>query len=409
MVGYENMKYNSNIFSHANIGHLRLRNRIIRSGCFEGMAFNGEVTGELVEHHKKVAAGGTAMTTVAYCSVSFDGRAFDQELWMRDEIVPGLRNLTDTVHKQGAAVSIQLNHCGFFSDRKVIGEKPVGASKKYCAYRMSWCKEMTEKQITEKIDDFGQAAVLAKKGGFDAIEIHAGHGYLISQFLSPWTNTRMDKYGGPLENRARFAIDVIRKVRASVGPGFPILIKMNLEDGFKGGLVLDEAVRAAVMFEREGVDALIPSCGFTSRTPWYMLRGKVPVRDMAKNQEKMFSRLGLLIIGRLMIREYPFESMFLLNAAKKIKGEVKVPVIYVGGVLSRNDIDTALQFGFDFVQVGRATVRDPDFVKRIESGEILGSDCDHCNRCIAAMYSGGVYCVSEEKGLISYPDRCDEN
>jgi 2,4-dienoyl-CoA reductase-like NADH-dependent reductase (Old Yellow Enzyme family) len=219
----------------------------------------------------------------------------------------------------------------------------------------------------------------------------------------------MDKYGGPLENRARFAIDVIRKVRASVGPGFPILIKMNLEDGFKGGLVLDEAVRAAVMFEREGVDALIPSCGFTSRTPWYMLRGKVPVRDMAKNQEKMFSRLGLLIIGRLMIREYPFESMFLLNAAKKIKGEVKVPVIYVGGVLSRNDIDTALQFGFDFVQVGRATVRDPDFVKRIESGEILGSDCDHCNRCIAAMYSGGVYCVSEEKGLISYPDRCDEN
>jgi len=160
------MKNNKKIFSSVNIGDLGLRNRIIRSGCFEGMAFNGEVTGELIEHHKKVAAGETAMTTVAYCAVSFDGRAFDQELWMRDEIVPGLKTLTDTVHKQGAAASIQLNHCGFFSDRKVIGEKPVGASKKYCAYRMSWCEEMTGKQITQKIDDFGHAASLAKRAGF---------------------------------------------------------------------------------------------------------------------------------------------------------------------------------------------------------------------------------------------------
>ena len=179
---------------------------------------------------------------------------------------------------------------------------------------------------------------------------------------------------------------------------------MNLEDGFKGGLVLDEAVRAAAMFEKEGVDALIPSCGFTSRTPWYMLRGKVPVRDIAKNQEKMLSSLGLFLFGRLMVREYPFKSMFLLNAAKKIKDEVRIPVIYVGGVMSRNDIEDALEYGFDFVQVGRATIRDPDFAKKIKGGVIQESDCDHCNRCIAAMYSGGVYCVSEEKGLIPYPD-----
>jgi 2,4-dienoyl-CoA reductase-like NADH-dependent reductase (Old Yellow Enzyme family) len=403
------MKNERKIFSPANIGKLKLRNRIIRSGCFEGMSFGGEVTGELIEHHKEVAAGGTAMTTVAYCSVSFDGRAFDHELWMRDEIVPGLRKLTDAVHKEGAAASIQINHCGFFSDRKVTGVRPVGASKKYCTYRMSRCIEMTSEQIGEKIDDFGRAASLARDAGFDALEIHGGHGYLISQFLSPWTNSRKDKYGGSLENRAGFAIEVIRKIRASVGPDFPILVKMNLEDGFKGGLVLEEAVQAAAMFEKEGADALIPSCGFTSRTPFYMLRGKVPVRDMAEYQEKFFSRFGLLIFGRFMVREYPFEKMFLLNAAKKIKNKVKIPVIYIGGVLSVNDIETALESGFDFVQVGRATIRHPDFVKKIEKGEICGSDCDHCNRCVAAMYSRGVYCVSEEKGLIVWPGQSDEN
>ena len=206
------------------IGDLQLRNRFIRAGCFEGMSQGGRVTPDLIEHHRRVAAGSAAMTTVAYCSVSPDGRAFDHELWMRPEILPGLRDLTAAVHREGAAASIQLAHCGFFASPQVIGRRPLGASRKLCLFRLSYCQEMTGSQIEAKIEDFRRAALLAREAGFDAVEIHAGHGYLLSQFLSPWTNHRRDQYGGSLENRLRFPAAVIRRVRRAIGPGFPILV-----------------------------------------------------------------------------------------------------------------------------------------------------------------------------------------
>lgn len=178
------------IFSPFSIHDLKLKNRIIRAGCFEGMCQDGQVTDQLIEHHRRVAEGGVAMTTLAYCSVSYDGRVFGHELWMREDILPDLERFTRAVHKEGSKASIQLGHCGFFTSRKVIGKRPMGASPKLCTFTLSYCREMTQADIDEKINDFVQAAVLSKKAGFDAIEIHAGHGYLLSQFLSPWTNKR---------------------------------------------------------------------------------------------------------------------------------------------------------------------------------------------------------------------------
>jgi 2,4-dienoyl-CoA reductase-like NADH-dependent reductase (Old Yellow Enzyme family) len=388
------------VFTPAKINGLTLRNRVIRAGCFEGMCQGGNVTDALIEHHRRVAAGGVGMTTVAYCSVSFDGRAFGHEMWMRPEIVPDLTRLTDAVHREGAAASIQLGHCGFFSSPREIKRTPMGASPKWCLFRMSRCKAMTETEIARKVEEFAAAAMLARQAGFDAVEIHAGHGYLLSQFLSPWTNHRADAYGGSLENRLRFPLAVIRRARQALGPDFPILIKMNQRDGMRDGLELDEAVEIARRFEAEGADALIPSCGFTAKTPLYMMRGNVPTMDMAANQQSPLMRLGLILFGRFMVQEYPFERMFLLEGARKIKDAVRIPVVYIGGVTSADDMERAMAEGFGFVEVGRAIVRDPDFVRKVRAGEVRESDCDHCNRCIASMDAGGVYCVADERGFL---------
>jgi len=378
-----------------------LRNRIIRAGCFEGMCQNGQVTAKLIEHHRRLAEGGIAMTTVAYCSVSKDGRAFEHELWMREKIIPDLKKLTDAVHNEGAAASIQLGHCGFFTNRNVIGKKPMGASPKFCIFCMSMCRQMTIQDIEEKIQDFIHAALQAKEAGFDAIEIHAGHGYLLSQFISPWTNKRKDKYGGSLENRLRFPVEVIKQVRNVVGPDFPILVKMNQRDGMTGGIEIEDAVQIAKAFEAAGANALIPSAGFTSKVPFLMLRGNLPVKEMSDNQTDLLKRFGLKLFGRFMVPEHPYEPLFLLEGAKRIKDAIDIPVIYIGGTDSLSGINELLNDGFDFIQIGRATIQDPDFVKKLKSGEIEKSECDHCNRCVAAMDAGGVYCVSNEIGFLS--------
>jgi 2,4-dienoyl-CoA reductase-like NADH-dependent reductase (Old Yellow Enzyme family) len=388
------------VFSQGKIGALELRNRVIRAGCFEGLCQQGNVTDALIEHHRRVAAGGVAMTTVAYCSISFGGRAFGHEMWMRAEIVPDLKRLTDAVHREGAAASIQLGHCGFFANPKEIGHRPLGASPKFCLYRMSYCRQMTENEILDKVAEFGKAATLAKQAGFDAVEIHAGHGYLLSQFLSPWTNHRADQYGGPFENRLRFPAVVIRHVRQTVGSDFPVLVKMNQRDGMRGGLELGEAVQVARRFELEGASAIVPSCGFTAKTPLYMMRGNVPTLEMSRNQRNPIMRSGLILFGQFMVQEYPFQRLYLLEGARRIRDAVNIPVVYVGGVLSIDDMEQVIQEGFGFVEVGRATIRDPSFVDKLKRGEIRESDCDHCNRCIAAMDAGGVYCVADEKGFL---------
>ncbi|MBN1366580.1 MAG: NADH:flavin oxidoreductase [Dehalococcoidales bacterium] len=389
----------SKVFTPGKIGNLTLRNRTIRSGCFEGLSPDATPGEALIEYHRKIAAGGIGMTTVAYCAVSKDGVAFGHEMWMREEIVPILKRLTDAVHKEGAAASIQLGHCGFFANKRASGRTPIGPSRKLCLFRYSICRPMTEDDMQHVREDFGKAAKTAVRAGFDAVEIHAGHGYLLSQFLSPWTNGRKDRYGGSLENRLRFPASVIKYVREVVGPGYPILVKMNTEDGFKGGLTIHEAVTAAQRFEAAGASALVPSCGFTARTSFYMMRGQVPIREYIKSERNPLTKIGMALFGRLIVKEVPFKELFLFDHAKMIKDAVKIPVAYIGGVTSLANMNQVLEAGFEFVQIGRATVRDPDVIKKMQSGEIAGVDCDHCNRCVAEMAATGICCPSETKGL----------
>jgi 2,4-dienoyl-CoA reductase-like NADH-dependent reductase (Old Yellow Enzyme family) len=389
----------SKIFIPGRIGNLELRNRIIRSGCFEGMSPHATPSDELTKHHRNVAAGGTAMTTVSYCSVSDDGVAFGHEIWMRPEIIPQLKKLTDAVHKEGAAASIQLGHCGFFANKSAIGKTPIGPSRKLCLFRYSICREMTEEDMQRVIEDFGKAAKMAIEAGFDAVEIHAGHGYLLSQFLSPWTNKRKDEYGGTLENRLRFPASVIKHVRETVGDGYPVIVKMNCNDGFKNGLTIDEAIEAAKCFEAAGASALVPSCGFTARTSFFMMRGQLPIREYIKSEKNPVTKTGMALFGRFIVKEVPFKELFLFEQARRIKDAVKIPVIYIGGVCSLDNMNTLTQEGFEFVQVGRAIVRDPDFVNKLKNGEIHSSDCDHCNRCVAEMAANGLKCAADNKGL----------
>jgi 2,4-dienoyl-CoA reductase-like NADH-dependent reductase (Old Yellow Enzyme family) len=389
-----------NIFSEAKLGTLVLPNRIIKAGCFEGMSQNGGVTPALINHHVEVSRGGAAMTTVAYCSVSYDGRAFEHEMWMHDELIPDLKVLTKAIHENGALASIQLGHCGYFASPSVIGKRPIGASPKFNLFRLSYCRRMSRQDIEEKTNDFVLAAEMAKSSGFDAIEIHAGHGYLISQFLSPYTNKRIDKYGGSLENRMRFPGEIIKGIKKSLGKDFPILVKMNLRDGMKGGLELEEAIKAAKLFEQAGADAIISSSGFTSKTPFRMLRGKLPISGMIANQKNWLIKLGLLLFGKFIVQEYPFEKLFHFADASKLKDAVNIPVIYIGGITSKDDIDQVLKAGFDFVQLGRTLILDPEFPNKMKQDIELTNNCDHCNRCVAAMDGGGVYCVSGEKGFL---------
>lgn len=337
------------------------------------------------------------MTTVSYCSVSYDGRAFDHELWMRPDILPGLKKLTAAVHGEGAAAAIQLGHCGFFASPAVIGRRPLGASPKVCLFRLSYCRAMTENDIREKTEDFARAALQAREAGFDAVEIHAGHGYLLSQFLSPWTNRRRDDYGGPLENRMRFPVAVVREVRSALGTDYPVLVKMNLVDGMRGGLGLEESVEVAQAFEAAGATALVPSCGFTAKTPLYMLRGDVPTMEFARAQPKLLTKVGMALFGWALVQRYPFSACFLEAEALRIRRAVDIPVGYVGGVRSLADLERLMEQGFAFAELGRSTIRDPDFVNRLQSGEIDASDCDECNRCIASMSVTGVTCALTDR------------
>jgi 2,4-dienoyl-CoA reductase-like NADH-dependent reductase (Old Yellow Enzyme family) len=338
------------------------------------------------------------MTTVAYCSVAQEGRAYGHEMWMREEIVPDLKRLTDAVHREGAAASIQLGHCGYFASRADTGYQPYGASRRFNLFRLSFPQVMTVDDINSVIDSFADAVVMAQRAGFDAVEIHSGHGYLLSQFLSPYTNRRKDIYGGSAENRMRFPAEVIRRVREVAGPDFPVLVKMNSTDGIRGGLEIEDAVAIARRFEAEGASALVPSCGFTSKTPLMMLRGNVPTMEMVAVQKSWLKKTGLLLFGRFMVQHYVYKDLFLMQDALKIMKAVNIPVVLIGGICSVENLNTAIQAGFEFVEIGRAIIKDPDIVNKWQRGEVLDSDCDHCNRCIAEMDRGGVDCVCNTKG-----------
>ena len=383
------------IFTPCKIGPIELRNRTIRSAAFENMCKDNRPSQQLFDYHTAVARGGVGMTTVAYASVNRSGVSFDGQLWMREEIVPELKKLTDAVHKEGAKASIQLGHCGNMTHRSTCGCKPMGASSGFNLYSPTFVREMSEYEILDTVRDFGKAVNLAREAGFDCVEIHAGHGYLISQFLSPYTNHRHDIWGGNLENRMRFMKFVIREVMDAALDDMAVVVKINMFDGMKKGIHEDEAILIAKELEKLGVHALVLSAGFVSKAPMEVMRGAMPIKTMAyyMNMWKFWwLKAGLHLVGRFIIPSVPFEEAYFLDTAKKFRENLKLPLIYVGGMISKTKMEEVLNSGFVAFQMARALINDTDFVNKLKNGELTKSPCKHSNYCIGRMYSEDMRC-----------------
>lgn len=380
------------LFTPVTLGPLTLRNRSIRSAAFESMCPGNVPSPQLLDYHRSVAAGGVGMTTVAYAAVTRSGLSFDRQLWMSPEIVPGLRELTDAVHVEGAAASIQLGHCGNMSHKSICGCLPVGASSGFNLYSPTFVRGLRADELPEMAKAYGRSVCLAREAGFDAVEIHAGHGYLISQFLSPATNHRKDEFGGTLANRMRFMEMVMEEVMKAAGNDMAVLVKMNMRDGFRGGMELDESLQVARKLQELGASALVLSGGFVSKAPMYVMRGEMPIRTMTYYMTCWWLKYGVRLVGKYMIPSVPFREAYFLEDALKFREALDIPLVYVGGLVSRQKIEEVLNHGFEAVQMGRALLNEPDFVNRMRREENARCNCRHSNYCIARMYTLDMAC-----------------
>ena len=385
----------SPIFTPCQIGPVTLRNRVIRSAAFENMAHGNRPTKELFDYHVAVAKGGVGMTTVAYAAVSRSGLSFDGQLWMREEIVPELRQLTDAIHAEGAKASIQLGHCGNMTHRATCGCMPVGASNGFNLYSPTFVRKLRKEEIYDLVKDFGHAVNLAREAGFDCVEIHAGHGYLISQFLSPYTNHRHDEFGGSLDNRMRFMRLVIEEVMRQAKDDLGVVVKVNMHDGFRRGMQQEECIKVAQELERLGVHALVLTAGFVSKAPMEVMRGAMPLKTMAyymDTKKFWWLKAGVSLFGRLMVPTVPYSEGYFLEDAKVFRANLELPLIYVGGLISKEKMEEVLDAGFMGLQVARALVHDTEFVNKLHRGEITRSGCKHSNYCIGRMYTLEMKC-----------------
>ena len=391
---------NSILFTPGKIGPLTLRNRTIRAAAYEGMCPGNAPSEQLFNYHTAVAAGGIGMTNIAYAAVTQSGLSFERQLWMRKEIIPGLRKLTDAIHKEGAAASIQLGHCGNMSHKRICGCTPVGASSGFNLYSPTLVRGLNPSELPAMARAYGEAVNLAREAGMDAVEIHAGHGYLISQFLSPYTNHRSDEYGGNLANRMRFMKMCMAEVMKAAGSDMAVTVKMNMRDGFKGGMEIDECLEVARTLQDEcGVHALVLSGGFVSRAPMYVMRGTMPIRTLTHYMPWGYLPIGVRMVGKYMIPSVPFKEAYFLEDALKFRKALHMPLIYVGGLIARDKIEEVLNDGFQFVAMARALVNDPGFVNRMKTDAHARVDCGHSNYCVARIYTRDMVCHKTVEGL----------
>lgn len=389
------------LFTSGRLGPVELRNRTIRSAAFEGMGRDNGPTQQLRDYHVSVARGGVGMTTLAYAGICRSALSFKTQLWLRPEIVPELRKITDDIHAEGAKASIQIGHCGTMTHRSTAGCTPVGASTGFNLYSPTFCRGLREDELVTLARQFGEAVDTARDAGFDCVEVHAGHGYLISQFLSPYTNRRRDGFGGSLQNRMRFMNMCLEQVMKHAGSDMGVVVKTNMRDGFKGGLEIDDCLTVAKEIERAGVHGMVLSGGFVSKAPMYVMRGEMPIYTMTYYMKQLWLKYGVRMVGKYMIPTVPFKELYFLDDARLFRKELKLPLIYVGGVVDRDGANKVLDDeGFDFVQMGRALLTEPDFVNKMRrSEENHNCGCEHVNYCIARMYSKEMACHKYCKDL----------
>lgn len=381
-----------NLFTPGKIGPVELRNRSIRSAAFEGMGRDNNPTDMLRDYHWSVAEGGVGMTTLAYAGICRSALSFETQLWLRPEIIKPLREITDGIHDRGAKASIQIGHCGNMTHIKTAGGIPVGASTGFNLYSPTIVRGLKKDELKDIARQFGDAVRTARDSGFDCVEVHAGHGYLISQFLSPYTNHRRDEFGGSLDSRMRFMRMCLEEVMKAADNDMGVLVKTNMRDGFKGGLEIDDCITVAKEIERLGVHAMVLSGGFVSKAPMYVMRGQMPIYSMTHYMKQWWLKYGVRMVGKYMIPTVPFKPLYFMEDAKRFRAELKLPLVYVGGVVDGAGMDKVLSEGFEFVQMGRALLREPDFINKLAREASHNCGCEHVNYCIARMYSKDMAC-----------------
>ncbi len=363
----------SKLFEAGLINGLNLKNRFIRSATWEGMAtVDGAVTPKLVQTMIDLARGGAGLIISGHSYISPEGQASPWQLGIyKDELIPGLKGLVNAVHENGGKILMQLAHAGNFAAEDLINRPPLVVSN-FAGLAETRRQEITKSTIAELISAYTDAAARAKTAGFDGIQIHAAHGYLLSQFLSPVFNKRQDEYGGSIQNRARIHLEIYRSIRSVVGQDFPILIKMNCSDFVENGLDIEESVLAAGLFADAGFDAIELSGGFI--------------------------RTSKLSPSRPGINSADKEAYF-KDYARKVKNEIDVPLILVGGLRSFEVAEKLIVDGTaDYISMSRPFIREPDLINRWQSGDIRKAKCVSDNLCFNPGRAGkGIYCVTEER------------
>lgn len=361
------------LFQETRIGNLVLKNRFVRSATWEGMAeSDGRVSPQLVEHMAELAAGGVGLIITGHAYVSREGQAGPRQLGIyAQELVPGLAQMCAAVHERGGRIVAQLAHAGIQAAYSLTGMEPIGPSAPRA--EGSPGREMSLEEIARVVEDFGKAAARAVEAGFDGVQIHAAHGYLLSQFLSPYFNRRQDSYGGSLENRARALLEVVSKAREAIGPQRPLLVKMNCQDFLEGGLALEDSVQVAKMLAQAAVDAIEVSGGMRLAGPQFMP-----------------SRLG--------IKEERQEAYF-KEAARLFKQQAGIPVILVGGIRSFQVAERLVEEKVaDYISMSRPFIREPWLINRWKAGDLRRAFCVSDNQCFGPAQAGqGIYCVVARK------------
>lgn len=396
----------SRCFEEAKIAGLTLRNRFLKAATFEGKTPGGVPGEELTRFHQRIAQGGVAMTNLGYCCAEADGRLGGDMMHMHEGIREPLGRLISQVQATGARVAGQLGHCGNFSrNRELKSKRALGPSFALSPIGMSvgrpFAGALSEAQIAQRVRAFADAAAFMKSVGFDAIEIHFGHGYAISQFISPKTNKRRDKYGGSLTNRMRFGLEVLAAIRERVGDDFPLLGKISMSDGVRGGVRYEDSVEIAALLDTNGLDVIVCSGGTSSMNPMLLFRGDSIAPGVIEQEASALMRMGIRVFGGLLFKEYPYEELYFREHALRIRERVRCGVCYVGGACNAQSFRTLMADGFDFIQLGRSLLYDPDLPKRAAEDPNYANGCSHCNQCAPLIDAeGGILCVERPDNFV---------
>ena len=400
---------NSKLFTPFQLGPITLRNRFIRSAAFENMARANRPTKELQDYHVSVARGGVGMTTVAYCAVDLSGVSFDGQLYVQDEIIPDMKRMTDAIHAEGAKASIQLGHCGNMTHFYTCHCMPVSADSWFNLYSPTIHRRLRVPEIKRLVQKFGEAVDWARKCGFDCVEIHAGHAYLISQFLARRTNHRHDEYGGSLENRMRFMNEVLDAVMEHAGNDMAVVVKTNMWDDCWHGVSVEEGITIAKEIAKHHVHGIILSGGTVSRSPMTILSGAMPYKTLAHymNMKSFWwlkAALNIPGVAAIMTPTSPFHELYFMDKAKLFQqafeevyqrpttNDQRPTLIYVGGVQSGDNCQTIMDEGFELFQLAHVLIKDPDFVKHVQANPHYHAGCGRSNYCVGRMYTLDMKC-----------------